>query len=137
MWELGFTNGCATGQYCQEITADDGAIAVFGVRARLAGDNFYTSNGAATDDTFSYSTGQQFVDIPSSHPDLKWVQKAFDFGAVVSQVGMLERSAYTYCTTSAAFRGQMASFVEVAHTRLLGVGCLSTLRILEKPDKCI
>lgn len=87
------TSGCATDRFCPNDNTTRGQMAVFVVRSMLL-----------TDD-FSFRSTPYFNDVPSTHPQFKWIQKLRELGITTGC------SLITYCPDDMVTRGQMATFL--------------------------
>jgi hypothetical protein len=107
MRSLGITAGCATSplRYCPTELVTRGQMAVFLVRSVL------------NTDTFTYSTTPYFTDVPSTHPQFKYIQKIRELGYTVGCTA----DGTAYCPSANVTRGQMALFLMRADYGLAAV----------------
>jgi len=103
IYEAGLTQGCGNGNYCPSDPVTRGEIAAF-ITRELLGPNFT-----------SYSLVPFFVDVPSTDPYFKYVQRLKDDGITEVPVGG------TFNVDANATRDQMAAFLVRARQIHLGL----------------
>lgn len=89
----GVTTGCGANIYCPNDNVTRWQMAVFLVRGMLGSDDFPFSNTPF------------FTDVPTSHPQFKWIQKLRELGITTGC------SDTQYCPNDNVTRGQMAVFL--------------------------
>jgi hypothetical protein len=98
----GLTRGCSVTPklYCPTDPTTRNSVAVFIIRALYGED-------------FTYTTTPYFTDVPSTHPDFKYIQKFRDLGITKGC------STTAYCPNDFATRQQAATFIIRAKMRPL------------------
>lgn len=95
MRDLDITAGCSANPplYCPDSSITHGQMAVFIIIAWMKVNNL---------STFTYSTTPYFTDVPSTHPQFRFIQKMRDMGFWNGC------NATQYCDTASVTRAQMA-----------------------------
>lgn len=88
----GITSGCSQTEYCPNSSTTRGQMAVFIIRG-LIGENF------------PFPVEPFFIDVPSSHPFFRYIQKMRELGITSGC------SSNEYCPDATVTRGQMAVFI--------------------------
>ncbi|MFN7935227.1 MAG: S-layer homology domain-containing protein [Bryobacteraceae bacterium] len=89
----GITQGCTATTYCPDDLITRGQMAVFLVRSVLGSDSF------------SNSGTPYFADVPSGHPQFRYIQKLRELGITAGC------TTTTYCPGEPVTRAQMAAFL--------------------------
>ena len=89
----GITQGCTATTFCPDDLTTRGQMAVFLVRSVLGGDSF------------PHTSTPYFTDVPSNHPQFRYIQKLRDLGVTAGC------TTTTYCPDAPVTRGQMAAFI--------------------------
>ncbi|MBL8214629.1 MAG: S-layer homology domain-containing protein, partial [Bryobacterales bacterium] len=92
MKRYGNSVGCGNNNYCPEDVTTRAVMAELIIRARFG-------------ETFSFVTTPFFTDVPSTHPQFKYIQKMKELGITDGC------TATTYCPGNPVTRGEMAVFL--------------------------
>jgi len=94
MYELGITSGYEDGTYRPTLAMDRGMAAVFFVRAWSY--KTYGSPNGFPDAPLGDYNGSTFIDVPTSHPFFRWIQKLAQLG-ITSGCGWDDWGRLKYC----------------------------------------